>query len=583
MKHRSQSSHDEQRLRVLFWCVALLIGGVEAWAARDQMVSDGISYLDIGDAYWRGDWARAINGYWSPLYSWLLGLALWALKPSAYWEFPTVHLMNFLIFVVSALSFTFFWSAVFEDRKAWRAQCAAAARVTWPKAAWLALGYALFIWSSTYLVDISAVTPDLGVTALIYLASGLLIQIRRGEAKWSTLALFGAILGFGYLAKTAMFFVALVFLGVSLSSTGNLSREFPRVLLAFFLFVAVVSPFIAALSLVKGRLTIGDAGTLNYARIMDPRSKAEKWREEDPDRTAFKRGRRRIFDLPAAYEYSTERGGTRPQSYDPSHSNQGIGITLDLRRQIRVFIRNVAVYFRLFVERQAGLMAGLLILFYTSRRGWANLRDVAANWPILLPAVAAMSMYALVWVETRYVAAFIVLLWAGLLSGLSLPESEESRRILAGVTLAAVILLGSAAAGSTAYKLKRWQTQSDSNYWEVADGLKRMGIRPRDKVACIGYDKQIRPYWARLGRLMVVAQIPTEEVPDFWAAKPAVQSRVMEALARTGAKVAVAEAIPRSQLTSALEWRRIGKTDHYASMLPSHLPTGRVRDTENQQ
>jgi hypothetical protein len=28
--------------------------------------ADGISYLDIGDAYWRGDWHMAINAFWSP-------------------------------------------------------------------------------------------------------------------------------------------------------------------------------------------------------------------------------------------------------------------------------------------------------------------------------------------------------------------------------------------------------------------------------------------------------------------------------------------------------------------------------------
>jgi hypothetical protein len=574
---RHNLGHGEQRLRALFWCVALLIGGIEAWAARDQMNPDGVAYLDIGDAYWRGDWARAINGYWSPLYSCLLGLALRALKPSAYWEFSVVHLVNFLIYVASAWSFSFFWSAVFEEQKIWRAQCAASGRGTWSRAAWLALGYTVFFWSSTRLVAISAVTPDLGVTALIYLASGLLMRIRHGKANGATFALFGAVLGGAYLAKTAMFFVAVVFLGVSLFSVSDLARAFPRVLLALFLFVAVVSPFIGALSRAKGRLTIGEAGTLNYAWSMDPRSKAEKGREVDPDRTNIKHGRRRIFDRPAVYEYSTETGGTLPWNSDPSHWNRGPRITFNLRRWIRVFIRNLGVYFHLFAEEQGALLAGLLILFTMSQRGWATLRDVAASWPVLLPAVAAMGMYALVWVEPRYVAAFIVLLWAGLLSRLSLAESEESRRMLAGVTLAAVILLGSTAAGSMAYKLQQWQTGSNDTYWEVANGLKRMGIRPQDKVACIGFDRQIRPYWARLSRLTVVARIPTDEVPYFWAAEPAVKSRVMEALARTGAKVAVAETIPRSQATSPLEWRRIGKTEYYASMLPTHSPTGRVR------
>jgi len=56
-----------------------------------------ISYLDVGDTYFRGDWAAAINGYWSPLYSWCLGLALYVLKPSIWWEFITVHLVIYYL------------------------------------------------------------------------------------------------------------------------------------------------------------------------------------------------------------------------------------------------------------------------------------------------------------------------------------------------------------------------------------------------------------------------------------------------------------------------------------------------------
>lgn len=34
--------------------------------------ADGISYISIADKYLMGDWSNAINGYWSPLYSWLM-------------------------------------------------------------------------------------------------------------------------------------------------------------------------------------------------------------------------------------------------------------------------------------------------------------------------------------------------------------------------------------------------------------------------------------------------------------------------------------------------------------------------------
>ena len=85
------------------WCllVCLVLGAVQAWLLRYSMISDGISYLDIGDAYFRGDWNSAINAYWSPVYSWCVGLALYLFKPSIWWEFITVHIVNLLIYVGS--------------------------------------------------------------------------------------------------------------------------------------------------------------------------------------------------------------------------------------------------------------------------------------------------------------------------------------------------------------------------------------------------------------------------------------------------------------------------------------------------
>ena len=66
------------QLRAFFWLVAVVLGALHAWAGamRQSMNADGIAYLDMGDAYWRGDWNMAINSVWSPLYSWLLGLVI---------------------------------------------------------------------------------------------------------------------------------------------------------------------------------------------------------------------------------------------------------------------------------------------------------------------------------------------------------------------------------------------------------------------------------------------------------------------------------------------------------------------------
>ena len=55
---------------------SVAFGLVHAWVGRYSMNPDGVSYLDMGDALVRRDWAHAVNGYWSPLYGWMLGLVV---------------------------------------------------------------------------------------------------------------------------------------------------------------------------------------------------------------------------------------------------------------------------------------------------------------------------------------------------------------------------------------------------------------------------------------------------------------------------------------------------------------------------
>jgi len=135
-----------RRLRILFWCAAVALGAASTWPYRYSMNPDGVPYLDMGDAYLRGDWHMALSTCWSPLYSWLLGLSLKVLEPSAHWEFPLVHLVNLAIYLAALLSFEFFLRAFIGcnngPRKSTRKEGGAAL----PEWVWWTLGYSLFIW-----------------------------------------------------------------------------------------------------------------------------------------------------------------------------------------------------------------------------------------------------------------------------------------------------------------------------------------------------------------------------------------------------------------------------------------------------
>jgi hypothetical protein len=52
--------------------VFVILGGALVGHYRYQINPDGISYISVAQKYLAGDFAGAINGYWGPLYSWLL-------------------------------------------------------------------------------------------------------------------------------------------------------------------------------------------------------------------------------------------------------------------------------------------------------------------------------------------------------------------------------------------------------------------------------------------------------------------------------------------------------------------------------
>jgi len=62
-------------LRIGFWGIGIFLAAAQAWIFRYQVTADSISYLDMSDGVFPGnDWHRLINGVWSPLYPFLLGV-----------------------------------------------------------------------------------------------------------------------------------------------------------------------------------------------------------------------------------------------------------------------------------------------------------------------------------------------------------------------------------------------------------------------------------------------------------------------------------------------------------------------------
>src|SRR5678815_2639310 len=134
-------------LRAFFWAAALILGACQAWIGRLTVAEDGLSYIEIGEAYFRGDWKHAINGYWSPFYSWVLGFVLYVIHPSRLLESTTVHIANFLIFIVSIFAFDYFLQQLLRYKNEIANRLRKEKLSTLSDRAWIVLGYGLFLLS----------------------------------------------------------------------------------------------------------------------------------------------------------------------------------------------------------------------------------------------------------------------------------------------------------------------------------------------------------------------------------------------------------------------------------------------------
>ncbi|HET6341071.1 MAG TPA: hypothetical protein VFG78_02695 [Gemmatimonadota bacterium] len=507
----------------------------------------------MGEAYLRGDWGAAINRYWSPLYGLVLAFALRVMRPAAAWELPLIHAVNFGIFLLCLACFLFFWREVMRRRLA-SPRSSATDGMTFSWTAWTVLGFALFAWSSLTLVGVQRLTPDMLASALVYALAGYLLRLQEDSRGRYGFLLFGSALGLVCLARLALLPVALVFLGVCLASTG--SRR--GTLAAFGSFALLVGPLLIALSFREGRPSLGAAARLNYAWYVNGVPSVH-WRGEPPGSGEPLHPTRQLLESPPVYEFGGPVEGTYSPWYDPAYWEEGLRPRFDPRGQMRAVSRVVRDYNEWFLRKLSGAMAAVLLLYGLTRGRVGWLRELVSWWVLLVPALAAIAMYSLVYVEGRHIASFVVLTWAALLAAVRLPETPLARRLVS-VAAALIVLVFAINVGTDAVKTVRsFPSGPRERPSDLAEGLHRMGVQVGDPVAYVG-PAMHDAFWARLAGVDIVAEAYFQPGPEFWADAES-QRRVVDALFSARTRAIVAENVPAGAHHG--NWRRIGATDHF--------------------
>ena len=160
---------------------------------------------------------------------------------------------------------------------------------------------------------------------------------------------------------------------------------------------------------------------------------------------------------------------------------------------------------------------------------------------MILWVIAACSMFALVDVEGRYIAPFVVLFWIALYDAVSAglaPSSGSMRRLV--FAAAALWILVPVLLRIRAEAAQAGESQSQV---AVANELARLGLHPGDEIATAGYP--FAAYYARLDRLHMIATIgyrgtdSAYDTSELWSLDNSQFHTLQDQLRSDGAKAIV--------------------------------------------
>lgn len=558
------------RLERILICISLMLGFVHFWMGRYAMNADGMSYLDVGDAFFHHDWAGAFNGWWSPLYPWLIGTVLGIAKPSASSEFPLVQLVNFVVFVLALLAFRYLLHSLLDfvrERTSDRL----------PDWALTLLSYAVFLWIALEVETLYDVSPDMGVMACFCLSIGVLLRLHSKPTS-SGFALLGLILATGYWAKTFLFpmgFAILIAGYLWKRSTPGWGRG---IFLATVVFLCGAAPLIFYLSSAKGRLTFGDSGSVNFAWAMAPSTARRNYQGEVPGTTRPLHPTRQLLAHPPLFEFDGPVRGTYPPWTDPSYWNDGVRARFSIRGELAVLSVAVPSEIRLVFRDRPDVVAGVIILALFSGFFWVT--ALVDFWPVIVLPIVGMFAYAIVIENDRYLGGFVLVLFLAAFAAVRIrPELQKSAQIVA---VAVFITMMSATADYTVRILTHHMAipgvGPNSTLMDIttAQQLALMSVTPGMKVGIIG--DGTGAYWARLAKVKIVAEIMGmgHGPREFWNSSADVQQQVYRLFRQAHAEIIVTEC-PAGTQAIPDGWTLLPGTSYCVKRLDSDVRTNEAR------
>lgn len=597
--------------RKLLWAYALLLLLVAYGYARFDlymMDGDGTAFMDIAQDLNTHHAALAINGYWNPSYPAVLAVAEKIAHPTLWRELAVVRYANVLIFAVAMLACLFFTTGLARARQVSRGAELAAM----PAPVLHLLGLALLTLSLGRELPVAAPRADTLLFALLMFAAGLLLRFLVGEKQMWVLPALGVSLGLAYLTKSFAFLpsVALIvgLVGYSLlQPSGQRVRALAATAACGVLFGVIAGPYILAISRQLGHFSTGESARLNYAFFIDMTPRWHEWFHHDLGHAGgtFVHPEAVLATATPTFSYAAHPYGTFPLWFDPAWWTLGLKPHVWMKGHVLRLARNVVVFFRYLLGRPEIFVLFAVLLGYgfalrrphsneQAERGWLR------RWPwrqelwAIAPVTWGLLMlfiYLPIDLQDRYFTAPLFLIVLPLFAALRVRRDADvsgtsnanlapaAMQTVAGALV--VLFAGIALTQSLTYLAERRRhippaeqrhPGFDAQVFTAAAALDRLGLRPGDKVACMGDLACYTDfYWARLAGTQILGEVetPGEANPiTVWNDLPD-KHAVTDPLARMGLRYIVS-LFPNSASKPA-GWVQLGESNFFAYPLQQTL------------
>lgn len=521
--------------RWIFRLGIITVGALQGWAERHSISPDGVSYLNLSDAWASGTWFAGLNGYWSPLYPALLGFARVLLNSSPANEATVLHAVNFALLVLSLVGFELCLAEIRATRKHVTPPSPHADNSDEPLW-WLFLAYGLFAWGALACIGVGLSTPDMIGAAALYFATGLTLRSMRAPSPGIFAAL-GMVLGFGYLARAALFVIGALWAVLIAAGFGGRAPLRSRAITILMFFV-VAGPAVVILSIRSGHLIYSDAGRVNkgwsvnrYPFIWTGLPEGSGTPVHAPVV---------VNEEPRVVTYPGSAGSSYPYFDDPSYWTAGMTPRPDVHGQRKTIRRQLKGYLRLL----GPIAACLLALSLLSKPRTVVVRDVVAHSSVTIPLLVLLGAYATIVTQARFIAAPAVLLSLLGLNALRNASSPPPKRILIGMAAVATVWTLSGSVADIAHQILMVVREVSGariphDQYTIASALRQAGLRRGDKVATIG--GALGSYWARLAGVRISAEIPGRRTA-YWSTSDSVRDDVDAKIFGVGASVIVTRA-----------------------------------------